>query len=71
MSAPQLLPLDRRWYRELLAVAALVGAVVGVLGLVYLGVTGAVAEINFGEPRTQVWSCLLYTSDAADDSALV
>jgi H+/Cl- antiporter ClcA len=56
MSAPQLLPLDRHWYRELLVVAALVGAVVGVLGLVYLGVTGAVAETIFGEPRTQVWS---------------
>ncbi len=56
MSTPSLLPLDRRWYRELLVVAAIVGAVVGVLGLAYLGVTGAIAEVIFGEPRTQVWS---------------
>ena len=56
MSTPSLLPLDRRWYRELLVVAAIVGAVVGVLGLAYLGVTGAIAEVIFGEPRTQAWS---------------
>jgi H+/Cl- antiporter ClcA len=56
MSAPLLLPLDRRWYRELLLVAAIVGAVVAVLGLAYLGLTGAISEWVFGDPRTQLWS---------------
>ena len=49
MTAPQMLPLDRRWYRELLVVAALVGGVVGVLGLAYLGITGVMADLVFGE----------------------
>ncbi|MGA7688426.1 MAG: chloride channel protein [Jiangellales bacterium] len=56
MTAPQMLPLDRRWYRELLVVAALVGGVVGVLGLAYLGITGAMTDLVFGDPRIQAWS---------------
>ncbi|MGB9375261.1 MAG: chloride channel protein [Jiangellales bacterium] len=56
MGAADFLPLERRWYRELLVVAGLVGGVVGVLGMLYLGVTGLVSDIVFGEPRTQAWS---------------
>lgn len=50
------LPLDRSWYRELLVVAVIVGLGVGVLGLVYLGVTGALTDTVFGKPRWQAWS---------------
>lgn len=56
MSTASLLPLDRSWYRELLVVAAVVGAVIGVLGLVYLGLTGAMSDLAFGAPRSQAWS---------------
>lgn len=48
--------LARPWYRELLLVAALVGLLVGLLGLVYLGVTGALSSAIFGEPRWEAWS---------------
>jgi len=50
------LPVDRPWYRELLFAAAVVGAAVGLLGLAYLGVTGAASDAVFGEPRLQAWS---------------
>ncbi len=55
-SKPQQLPLHQPWYRELLVVAAAVGAIVGVLGLVYLGITGVASDLIFGEPQTQAWS---------------
>ena len=38
------LPIDRPWYRQLLAVAVPMGLVIGLLGLVYLGVTGALTD---------------------------
>ena len=50
------LPLDQPWYRELLVVALLVGGALGVLGIAYLGLTGAVAELIFGDPRLEAWS---------------
>lgn len=50
------IPLDRPWYRELLVVAAVVGLAVGLLGLVYLGVTGALSDALFGDPRLEAWS---------------
>ena len=50
------IPLDRPWYRELLVVAAVVGLVVGLLGLVYLGATGALSDVLFGDPRLKAWS---------------
>ncbi len=50
------LPLDRRWYRELLVVAAVLGLAIGLLGLAYLGVTGAMSDAIFGDPRTAAWS---------------
>jgi len=48
--------MDRPWYRELLAASALVGAVVGLLGMAYLGVTGAASDAVFGDPRIEAWS---------------
>ncbi len=50
------LPLDRPWYRELLIVAAVVGLAVGLLGLVYLGATGALSDAIFGKTRWEAWS---------------
>ncbi len=50
------IPLDQPWYRELLVVAAVVGLVVGLLGLVYLGATGALSDALFGDPRLEAWS---------------
>ena len=50
------LPNDRRWYRELLVGAAVVAVAIGVLGLIYLGITGALSTAIFGEPRIQPWS---------------
>ena len=37
-------------------VALLVGGALGVLGIAYLGSTGAVAELIFGDPRLEAWS---------------
>jgi hypothetical protein len=50
------IPVDRPWYRELLLVAAVVGLVGGVLGIAYLGTTGAISDAVFGAPRTTPWS---------------
>ena len=50
------LPINRRWYQQLLVVAALMGLVIGPLGLVYLGVTGELTDRVFGDPRIDVWS---------------
>ncbi len=54
MTSP--LPMDRLWYRQLLAVAAVVGGVVAVLGLGYLGLTAAATDRMFGDPRIDAWS---------------
>jgi H+/Cl- antiporter ClcA len=48
--------INRPWYRELLIVAVVVGAAMGVLGLAYLGITGAATDAVFGAPRTEAWS---------------
>jgi H+/Cl- antiporter ClcA len=50
------LPVDQPWYRELLVVAAIVGLVGGLLGILYLGSTGAISDAIFGAPRTTAWS---------------
>jgi H+/Cl- antiporter ClcA len=50
------LPIDRPWYRQLLAIALAMGLVIGLLGLVYLGITGAFTDRVFGEPRIDAWS---------------
>jgi hypothetical protein len=47
------LPTDRRWYRELLVEAAVLAVAIGVLGLIYLGLTGILSAAIFGEPRVQ------------------
>ena len=50
------LPIDRPWYRQLLVVAAVMGLVIGLLGLVYLGITGELTDRVFGDPRIDAWS---------------
>ena len=49
-------PIDRHWYRQLLAIALAMGLVIGLLGLVYLGITGALTDRIFGDPRIKTWS---------------
>ena len=50
------LPIDRPWYRQLLAIAVAMGLVIGLLGLVYLGITGGLTDRIFGDPRIDTWS---------------
>jgi H+/Cl- antiporter ClcA len=50
------LPVDRPWYRQLLVVSLVMGLVLGLLGLVYLGITGALTDRIFGDPRVDAWS---------------
>jgi H+/Cl- antiporter ClcA len=50
------LPIDRPWYRQLLAIALAMGLVIGLLALVYLGITGALTDRIFGDPRIDTWS---------------
>ena len=50
------LPIDRPWYRQLLVIAAAMGLVIGLLGLVYLGITGELTTRVFGDPRIDAWS---------------
>ena len=70
MSSP--IAMDRPWYRELLVASALVGAVVGVLGLVYLGITGAAYDTRFdlvGDMRdylyrtTEIFTAAFFADD--------
>ena len=51
-----LLPIDKPWYRQLLVISGAMGLVVGLLGLAYLGVTGKLTELVFGDPRIDAWS---------------
>ena len=50
------LPIDRPWYRQLLAIAVAMGLIIGLLGLVYLGITGGLTDRIFGDPRIDTWS---------------
>ncbi len=50
------LPMGESWYRQLLALAAAMGLVIGLLGLAYLGVTGKLTDLIFGAPRIDAWS---------------
>ena len=50
------LPIDRTWYRQLLAIAVAMGLVIGLLGLVYLGITGGLTDRIFGDPTIDTWS---------------
>ncbi len=54
MASP--LPIDQPWYRQLLALAVVVGGVLALLGLGYLGLTGAITDRVFGTPRIDAWS---------------
>jgi H+/Cl- antiporter ClcA len=54
MASP--LPIDQPWYRQLLALAVVVGGVLALLGLGYLGLTGAITDRVFGDPRIDAWS---------------
>ena len=50
------IPIDTPWYRQLLVASGLMGLVVGLLGLAYLGATGKVTDLVFGDPRIDAWS---------------
>ena len=50
------LPVDRAWYREVLVAAVVVGAIVGLLALGYLGATGVLSDVVFGDPQIEAWS---------------
>ncbi len=50
------LPIDKPWYRQLLAASGAMGLVVGLLGLAYLGATGKLTDMVFGDPRIEAWS---------------
>lgn len=51
-----MLPLDQAWYRRLIGLAALLGLVAGLLGMLYLAGTGAATDLVFGDPRISAWS---------------
>ncbi len=46
------LPIDRPWYRQLSVASGVLGLVVGLLGLAYLGATGEVTDLVFGDPAS-------------------
>jgi len=48
--------IDTLWYRQLLAIAAVMGLIIGMLGLAYLGITGGLTDRIFGDPRIDTWS---------------
>ena len=50
------LSLDRAWYRQLLVLIVPVAAVIGLLALGYIGLTGAIGEAIFGDTRSTAWS---------------
>ena len=51
-----MLPFGSDWYRRLFGVAVLLGIAGGVFGLVYLGGTGEVIDLFFGDAGTAWWS---------------
>ncbi|MGB9359221.1 MAG: chloride channel protein [Acidimicrobiia bacterium] len=51
-----MLPFGSDWYRRLLGVAVILGIAGGVLGLIYLGVTGEIIDLFFGDAGTAWWS---------------
>jgi len=51
-----MLPFGSDWYRRLLGVAVILGVAGGILGLVYLGLTGEAIDLFFGEAGTAWWS---------------
>ena len=51
-----MLPFEQAWYRRLIAFSFALGAAGGVLGLVYLGATGAVVDVIFDRGGVTWWS---------------
>ena len=51
-----MLPFNLSWYRRLIGVAVILGVAGGIFGLVYLGGTGGVIDLFFGEADTSWWS---------------
>ena len=51
-----MLPFGSDWYRRLLGVAVILGLAGGVFGLIYLGATGEVIDLFFGDAGTAWWS---------------
>ena len=51
-----MLPLGSMWYRRLLFVAAILGIAGGAFSLVYLGGTGKLIDLFFGDAGTELWS---------------
>ena len=51
-----MLPFDQPWYRRLIGFSVALGVAGGVLGLVYLGATGAVIDAVFDRGGTTWWS---------------
>ena len=51
-----MLPLDLPWYRRLVGVAFILGVAGGIYGLIYLGATGAIIDVFFGDAGTSWWS---------------
>ena len=50
-----MLPFNLSWYRRLIGVAVILGVAGGIFGLVYLGGTGEVIDLFFGEADTSWW----------------
>jgi H+/Cl- antiporter ClcA len=50
------LPFDQTWYRRIIGFAVVLGIAGGVLGLLYLGATGAVIDLFFDDAGTEPWS---------------
>ena len=51
-----MLPFDQAWYRRIVAFAVALGVAGGVLGLVYLGATGAAIDLVFDNGGASWWS---------------
>ena len=51
-----MLPLEERWYRRLLLLALILGAVGGLSALVYDSVTGRGVSLFFGSPTSDPWT---------------
>jgi H+/Cl- antiporter ClcA len=51
-----MLPFDQGWYRRIVGFAVLLGIAGGILGLVYLGITGALADVFFDSGGVRPWS---------------
>ena len=51
-----MLPLEERWYRRLLLLALILGAVGGLSALIYDSATGRGVSLLFGSPTSDPWT---------------